>query len=226
MKELPLISVILCVYNAEPYLAEAIESIKMQDYKNIEIVAINDGSRDKSSEVIKRYPEIILKERAELGESKTRNEGIRESHGDYIAFLDPDDVYYPGRLSRQLEQLESNPEMLMNTSLCRGFLQAGLKKPTWVRESALGVPHKNMSPSGWLMRRSIFARLGYLDETINGGCDFEWVKRVIQSGVRLGLVEEVLWGKRIHAQAASAFVDQQKVGRYYHELLTVLKRPK
>lgn len=223
MSQTPLVSVILSVYNAEPFLREAIESIRAQDYPHIEIVAINDGSRDASSQIIKRYPDIILKERHELGESKTRNEGIRTSHGEYIAFLDPDDLYYQGRISLQLAQLQRESEMLMNTSLCQGFLQPGLVKPAWVREHSLNVPHKNMSPSGWLMHRSIFDILGYMDETLNGGCDFEWVKRVKQSDFPLGFVEKVLWGKRVHAHAASAFVDQTKIARYYHELLMSLK---
>lgn len=214
----------MSVYNAGKFIDEAVASIYLQSYAPLEIIAVNDGSTDNSLDVLRQYPEIHIITQDELGESKTRNRAIKASRGKYISFLDPDDIYYPGRIVKQLTQLQQNPHLLMNTSLCMGFIQDGIVMPSWVRAGTIGVAHRNYSPSGWLIDRQLFDRIGYIDETMNNGCDFEWVKRVRHSGYQIGVVEEVLWGKRAHATNASAFLDQQKIGRYYHELLVALKR--
>lgn len=220
----PLVSVVMSVYNAGKFIDEAVASIQLQVYEPLEIIAVNDGSTDDSLERLRRYREIRILDQRELGESKTRNTAIKESRGEYLSFLDPDDVYYPGRIIKQLAQLQQNPNLLMNTSLCLGFVESGMITPDWVRPGTIGVPHRNYSPSGWLIKRELFNQIGYLDETMNNGCDFEWIKRVRGFGYQIGVVEEVLWGKRAHASNASAFLDRKKIGRYYHELLMALKK--
>ena len=90
------ISVIIPVYNSEQYIKKCIESILKQTYTNYEIIIINDGSKDKSKEVIEELKKensdkIIHIEQKNMGVAKTRNKGIKKSTGDYIAFIDNDD---------------------------------------------------------------------------------------------------------------------------------------
>lgn len=105
-----LISVVMPVYNAEKYLDEAIQSILTQTYNNFEFIIINDGSTDKSLEIIEKYKNqderIILISRENKGLIYSLNEGIKKSKGKYIARMDADDISLPERFQKQISLLE------------------------------------------------------------------------------------------------------------------------
>lgn len=105
----PLVSVILPVYNGEEYLQEAIDSILQQTYKNIEFIIINDGSTDKTDEIVNKYkhePKLIYINRNNKGLVYSLNEGISLASGFYIARMDADDIAFPSRISKQVEYFE------------------------------------------------------------------------------------------------------------------------
>ena len=110
----PLISIIIPVYNAEKYLAEAIESILSQKYKNFEIILIDDGSKDKSFDIIIKYVQnhknIISVSQDNSGPSAARNNGIQSAGGGYITFLDSDDYWAASCLHTQIQHLGRNPD--------------------------------------------------------------------------------------------------------------------
>ena len=91
----PLISVVIPVYNAEPYLEKCLDSILAQDYSPLEIVIVNDGSTDKSAEICKKYRDshhgILYVEQENKGVSRARNRGLQEISGEYVTFIDSDD---------------------------------------------------------------------------------------------------------------------------------------
>ncbi|WP_163269971.1 glycosyltransferase family 2 protein [Chelativorans alearense] len=110
----PLVSVLLPIYNAEPYLAAALESILRQDYGRLEIIAIDDGSTDRSLEILRRYQKadrrISIVSRENRGLIATLNEGLALAQGDLIARMDADDIAYPSRLSRQVAVFAQQPQ--------------------------------------------------------------------------------------------------------------------
>jgi glycosyltransferase involved in cell wall biosynthesis len=107
---MPKISVIIPTYNSANYLPEAIESVLAQTYKNFEIVVIDDGSTDNTKEVVVPYLDQIVFLETENGDpAKARNHGIRKSSGEYVAFLDADDIWCPDKLERQLAYFSKNP---------------------------------------------------------------------------------------------------------------------
>ncbi|HMC84996.1 MAG TPA: glycosyltransferase family 2 protein [Chitinophagaceae bacterium] len=109
----PLVSVVMPVYNAEKYLQSTIDSIINQDYPNLEIIVINDGSTDDSKKIIlhNKEPRIKYFENTEnSGIVKTRNRGLDEAKGEYIAVMDSDDIAFPERIKKQVDFLEKNPE--------------------------------------------------------------------------------------------------------------------
>lgn len=112
---LPLVSVLLPVYNAEPYLSAALASILRQDYRRLEIIAIDDGSTDRSLEILQRYQladaRISIVSRENLGLVATLNEGLMLARGDLIARMDADDIAYPSRLSRQVAAFADQPDL-------------------------------------------------------------------------------------------------------------------
>ena len=113
-----LISVIMPFYQSEKYICEAIESVCSQTYPNWELLLVDDGSQDRSAELVRsflrRYPQkmryLAHSEHQHRGGSAARNLGIRQARGSFIAFLDSDDVWLPTKLEDQLEILTSHPE--------------------------------------------------------------------------------------------------------------------
>lgn len=108
----PLVSVVMPVYNGEKFLTEAIDSILMQSYKNIELVIVNDGSSDSSKRIIQSYtdPRIrFVENETNSGIVFSRNRGLESSKGEYVATLDCDDIALPDRIEKQVEFLEKNP---------------------------------------------------------------------------------------------------------------------
>lgn len=116
-----LISVIIIFYNAEKFLGQAIESIIAQTCQPWELLLVDDGSTDRSAEIARQYaaqlPEklryLTHEGRRNCGKSVSRNLGIRQARGDYLAFLDADDVYLPEKLERQAAILDAHPEATM-----------------------------------------------------------------------------------------------------------------
>ncbi|WP_448571719.1 glycosyltransferase family 2 protein [Trichothermofontia sp.] len=114
----PLVSVIIAFLNGQNYISEAIESVIAQTYGNWEIMLVDDGSTDHSMEIAldysRRYPEKIYylehPEHQNLGLGLSRNLGIRQSKGEYIAFLDADDIWLPQKLEKQLSIFQDYPK--------------------------------------------------------------------------------------------------------------------
>lgn len=117
-----LISVILPVYNAEEFVYQAIASILSQTYTNFEFIIINDGSTDRSLDIIKRFDDerIILLDRKNKGLIESLNEGLEVCKGDYIARMDADDISHPKRFERQLRAFLDDQELV----LCSGGIVA------------------------------------------------------------------------------------------------------
>lgn len=109
---IPMVSVVLPVYNAEKYIDEAIQSILNQSYLDFEFIIINDGSTDKSLEIIEKYKQlddrIFIINRGNKGLVASLNEGIEQAKGRYIARMDADDISLPTRFEKQVKLMENN----------------------------------------------------------------------------------------------------------------------
>ncbi len=110
MKKEPLVSIIIPAFNAEKYIKTAINSALRQTYQNIEIIVIDDGSIDKTAEIVKSYkdPRIIYGYQKDRGQSAARNAGIKIAKGEYIALLDSDDLFLPEKIEKQVDFLETH----------------------------------------------------------------------------------------------------------------------
>src|SRR5215813_13711547 len=113
MNESPKVTAVIPVYNREKYVGSAIDSILAQTFTDFELLVIDDGSTDKSREVVRSYhdPRIrLVCNEANEGIPKTRNKGVQLARGEYLAFLDSDDWAYPERLAKQVAFLDSHPD--------------------------------------------------------------------------------------------------------------------
>ena len=116
----PLVSVNMVVYNGEQYISEAIESILNQTYQNIELIIVNDGSQDKTKEIIFSFEDSRIKyyeHTINKGECAARNIALNFSNGKYIAVMDCDDISYSNRIENQIEFLEKYPQFGLVGSL-------------------------------------------------------------------------------------------------------------
>lgn len=99
-------------FNNSAHLREAINSVLDQDYPNIEVIVVDDGSTDNSSEILQEYGgQIVTISQENSGPAAARNTGMKAARGAYVAFNDSDDIWLPGKLTAQISQLESSPEI-------------------------------------------------------------------------------------------------------------------
>ena len=115
----PLVSVVIPAYNAESFIKEAIDSVLNQTYQNVEVIVIDDGSSDSTLEILKQYENsskvkiLTHPDNDNLGVSKTRQLGVENSKGEYIAFLDADDIFLPNKLEIQVDAIQQNEEAIL-----------------------------------------------------------------------------------------------------------------
>ena len=179
-----LISVIIPTYNRSAFLKEAIESVLKQTYQPFELIVVDDGSTDDTASVLSCYAgKISALSVHHGGPSAARNYGIQAAHGDYIAFLDSDDLWLPGKLAAQMHFFHNNPEaricqteeIWMRNSVRVNPRQKHKKYSGWIFDQCL--PLCVVSPSAVMMHRSIFARVGLFDETFPACEDYDlWLR--------------------------------------------------
>lgn len=191
-----LVSVIIPVYNSAKYITDAIDSVLAQTYKNYEIIIVNDGSTDSTAEVVKKYLRSqILDHRPQAiryvyqenkGPSAARNRGIKEAKGEYIAFLDSDDVWLPEKIELQMAEILKSPSLglitcgeinvnLINSTEEYSYGLRGLN-----RNKALNLLLlKNIIHGGSpvLIRKECLDRVGLFDEKLQVAEDWDlWLR--------------------------------------------------
>ena len=194
----PLVSVIVPVYNGEERLAATLRSVMAQDYRPIELLVIDDGSTDRSADVARGFPEVRCFQQLNQGAAIARNVGIENARGEFIAFLDADDIWMPNKLSLQVRYLLDHPEVRFVLTRQRIVLDPGVEKPSWLKEELLESDSVGYLPSTLLTRKSVFAQIGMFDPRAVPSEDAEWFFRAKDAGVPMGVVQEVLLEKRVH----------------------------
>ncbi len=192
----PLVSVVIPAYNGQKYLPEAIASVVGQDYVNIEIIVVDDGSSDSSVALAEGFPGVRVIRKANGGVSSARNRGIEESLGEFVAFLDHDDVHHPDKTARQVAALAENPEL--GFALCHKQYLIHGEPPPWFRGPRDGTPVQGFVPSCWMVRRSTFDSVGVFDEEFTNGSDYDWLARAKDLGINYAMLSDVLVTYRVH----------------------------
>jgi glycosyltransferase involved in cell wall biosynthesis len=194
----PLISVVICVYNGERFLGEAIDSVFGQDYRPIELIVVDDGSDDRSAEIATAYPDIKVLSQENKGLGAARNAGIAAATGTFIAFLDADDVMQPTKLSEQARYLLDHPEV--GYVLCRQRLVpvTGSELPAWARRDPIFGDPGGVQPTSGVVRRSALERAGAFDPSLRTGDGMEWLGRLREAGIGIHVLPKLLLLRRVH----------------------------
>ena len=216
MKQPPLISVIIPVYNAERYLAQALESVFAQKYDAFQIILVDDGSTDSSAQVAKDYGQRLeyLKQ-PNGGIGAALNAGIARARGSYLAFLDADDLWEPDKTSSHLEQLQLHPEWDMVFAHSQQFFSPDLEDPR--RGSNMGPPQVARVTGTMLIRRPSFDRVGPLETDLKVGEFVSWMCRAQELSLAWSVLPQVLHRRRIHTS------NQGKLHPRSRDYLKVLK---
>jgi glycosyltransferase involved in cell wall biosynthesis len=193
------VSVIIPAFNAERYLAAAIESVLAQTVRPAEIIVVDDGSTDRTANIAEQFgAPVVCHRRTPGGIAATRNFGIRVARGNWLAFLDADDLWTPEKLGRQLAAAENNGALEIILGGVRQFVSPELEGAVQARlatpRAVSAAPHVGTM----LARRAVFARVGLFDETLKLGEFIDWFARATDLGVRLATVPEIVLQRRRH----------------------------
>lgn len=210
MKQQPLISVLMCIYNGKKYLTSAIGSIVTQTYRHIEYIIIDDGSADNSSAIIKKIadPRIKLYRITHKGVARALNVGLTFAKGKYIARMDADDIALSSRLEKQVQFLEHHDDVgVVGTAvtLIDAFgNQMGVKQfPQTPKklQSALLWTNPLIHPTV-MFRKALIDRYGGYDKALDGAEDYDlWLR--FAKHTYLANLPDTLLQYRIHTQSVS-----------------------
>jgi glycosyltransferase involved in cell wall biosynthesis len=195
------VSCIVPAHNAAAYLGEALASILGQTFSPFEVVVIDDGSTDQTVDIARRHGQPVRVISRECGSpAATRNAGIEASKGEFLAFLDPDDLWHEDKLRRQLDRFRARPELDCSVTHVRNFWSDALSE-----EAAKYRDHPRMQPvPGYafitlLARRRAFDKAGNLSPDRWFSDSVEWFMRARQRGLEIELLPDILTLHRLHA---------------------------
>jgi len=191
----PLVSVVIPCYNAERWIIETLESVRKQTYENIEIIIVNDGSKDASVELIKSFdfPLLTLIEQQNKGQTAALNAGLAAARGEYIQYLDADDLLNPEKIEIQLKRLSENPHCIASSEWVRFYDKIDglyftpdgtwqdLEPIEWLLET-WKIGGGMMYPAMWLLPVNIARKIGPWAEelTLNNDADY-FVRAILAS---------------------------------------------
>ena len=193
-----LVSAIIPVYNGESYLAEAIASIYAQTYRPLELIVVDDGSTDGSAAIAQSFPLARYIYQSNQGHASAKNTGIAKARGEFIAFLDADDVWTPNKLSVQITFLLENPNVAFTLAQQRLFFMPGVEPPSWIKSEFYAQDYPGFLPGTLVARRNVLERIGGFDPSYRHDNDLDWFLRAKDAGWASVILPETLLLRRIH----------------------------
>jgi glycosyltransferase involved in cell wall biosynthesis len=214
MNKNPRVSVVMCVYNADRFVAETIRSVLAQTFGDFEFIIVNDGSTDQTLAILRAFEQqdqrIKIISRANKGIAASANEGIAASRGQFIARHDSDDISFPTRLEKQVAFLDANPDVVAVGAQMQVTDPYGLPlDQTRFPTDHSGIERELLRGSGWTMpqpvatfRRDAFERAGRYRLEYSNSEDLDLFLRLATVG-KLANLPEVLVSWRRHLQSVN-----------------------
>tara|TARA_R110002095_G_scaffold169689_1_gene147414 strand:+ start:245 stop:1177 length:933 start_codon:yes stop_codon:yes gene_type:complete len=229
---MPLVTVVIPVFNGEKYVGECIDGVLGQSYKEIEVIVVNDGSTDGTAKILESYEDRIqVLEQVNSGQARARNRAMSISNGELIAFLDCDDLWDPEKIQKQVALHNRFPEAV--ASYCDHRIIDGdgvvlnttgaLYRPRWSGEILASLIQANciIAPSVVLAKKKTVVEAGGFDETQPAGSD-DWQlwMHLAEAGPFLYLLDTLV-GYRRHDQNMSSSWGYKKALGNLHALHSV-----
>lgn len=215
----PLVSCVIPVWNGQTYLASAIDSVLGQTRGALEAIVVDDGSTDQTPLVIASYGSRVRTTRQEnAGHGAARNAGIAMARGEFIAFLDADDLWHPEKIERQLAVCGASAGMCF--TWLRNF---GGEPPRWDTARA-GDAVPGYTSVTALVHRSVFDAVGRFDATLRHGGDRDFFVRAAERGIGKVMLSDVLVYRRLHEANRSRQLSDSSRAEYLRILKASLDR--
>ena len=224
MNKMPLVSVVIPVFNGERFIKDAIKSVLSQSYRPLEIIVVDDGSTDKTAENIKEFPAVKYIFQDNQGVSATRNKGLEAAQGELITFLDHDDILLSDSVSRRVVYMLENPEVWCIISKHRSYLEQDFDLPPWILESefidgAYGF--------GYLMvKKDVFLKTGGFDPKYRTGELMDFFFRVNDTGQKIAKFPEITVLRRVHGKNLSKDVTAMRENLLKSAKASILRKRK
>jgi glycosyltransferase involved in cell wall biosynthesis len=193
VSERPLVSVIMPAYQAEAFLEDAIESVLAQDYAPFEVVVCDDGSTDRTPQILAAHPEVHTIRQANAGPAAASNAAVAASSGELLALFDADDLWPPTRLSLQVGYLAAHPDVG-----CVLGRQEWINPPPWLTRDPVYGDLDGIPLVSAVMRRSAFEAVGGFDESFSHGEDMDLMFRLREHGIPIEILSDVVVFRRFH----------------------------
>jgi glycosyltransferase involved in cell wall biosynthesis len=193
------VAVVIPVHNGERYLGEALDSVLSQTLAPANIIVVDDGSEDATSEVARRFgPRIDYVRQDRSGAASARNRGVAMTTNDLIAFLDADDVWLPDKLQRQMEALPQDRAAVMIFGRMVQFVSPDLDELSKAALEFNPDPMPGPCASTLLLRKRDFLRAGWFDPKLALGDFVEWYARARDAGIGELALDAVVCRRRLH----------------------------
>jgi glycosyltransferase involved in cell wall biosynthesis len=220
----PRISVIIPVYNQAEYLSEAIDSVLGQSLPAHEILVVDDGSTDRPEEGIAKYDKKVRLLRQEnQGAGVARNLGIRNASGEYLAFLDADDLWSLDKLRNQMDLFRGEPAPDLVFGMLRQFLSSDLSDELREKLHCPDETAPGYVPGAMLVSRETFMKVGFFPTQVRVGEFVDWYARAREAGLRTAVLPEVVYHRRIHSKNQGIRAKHRR-NEYLHVLKSALDR--
>jgi glycosyltransferase involved in cell wall biosynthesis len=196
----PTVSCIVPVFNGERYLREALDSILAQSHQALDVLVVDDGSTDASAAVAKSYGDRIrYLFQPNAGPAAARNLGLEAARGEFVAFLDADDLWHPEKLTLQLARFAARPELDYCVTHVQNFWVPELKEEEeQFQGHARSRPMPGYVTSTVLARLALFGTVGRFNPELPHADDTDWFLRADSKGAIKELLPEVLLFRRMH----------------------------
>jgi glycosyltransferase involved in cell wall biosynthesis len=212
-----LISCIVPVFNGERYLGETLDSILGQTYQPLEIIVVDDGSTDGTAAVASNYENRIRYFfQSNAGPTAARNLGLDVAQGEFVAFLDSDDLWHKEKLARQMARFEKRSELALCVTMVQNFWSPEMhKKKQNFRGRRLSTPVPGYSAVTLLARRILFETVGKFNKSLQHSADTDWFLRVIEEGAVIELLPDILVYRRLHENNRSRNMSDSNLNEYF-----------
>ncbi|MEK4529672.1 glycosyltransferase family 2 protein [Paenibacillus sp. BGI2013] len=208
------LSIIMPVYNAGYYLEEAVESISNQTWNGEkEIIIVDDQSEDHSFATAQRLGDRVISVE-HGGAAKARNVGLKMACGDYVLFLDADDVLSQDALDNLFTAMEDESNCVVVYGKAKDFISPELSSEQSMKLKARENGYGGVLPGCALIKKSVFDRNGYFDENLSSGETVDWMMSLKETGAVVREINQVTLRRRLHMTNTGRLKREEEMKNY------------
>jgi glycosyltransferase involved in cell wall biosynthesis len=197
---IPSVSVVIPAHNAEKYIHDCLESVLTQSLKPAQIIVVDDGSTDRTPDIVAAAgSSIVYRRQSQAGPAAARNLGVSLASGVFLSFIDADDLWIPEKLALQVDYLLSRPEVSILFGMMQNFYSPDVDEDFKKRYACQEETLSGFHPGAMLLRRETFLQVGPFDANLKMGEFIEWHTRAKTLQLASHVLPALVLLRRIHA---------------------------